>query len=239
MSFASKLNARRPTQVTQEPLQDQHRLLRWRRWIGPAIGLVLVVGVSTMPYRSNANSRRLAVLIPGEVEFFTVLRTAMKRKADELDIEVRVYDADWDVRTQQKQFENAKRAGFGMIALCAVHQDAFANLDTISGSKLFTFVNSLGTSPTGAYPGVVTHIGRNEVQAGRLLAELTRIAAGDNQNEISIGLVEGCPGRPHKSNGIKVSWKSPRRIRTGKLSGSTGFRIGANWNCSNALAKPT
>ncbi|MDD3641488.1 MAG: sugar ABC transporter substrate-binding protein, partial [Atribacterota bacterium] len=76
---------------------------------------------------------------------------------------------------------------------------------------LITFTNALGTDPEGKFPGVVSFIGRSEIGAGIIQAEMAAQLLGDK--EANIVLIEGQPGtfaqRMREEGFMKVAEEHP------------------------------
>ncbi len=145
----------------------------------------------------------LAVLLPGSVEFFSVMQDGMNRAAEEFGVDLTYADAGWDPGLQLSQVENYVTRGVDIILLCAGDNQALLSAVDIcqeAGIPLITFTNTIGDRADGFVPGIVTFIGTNEVSLGRMLGEMgEELLAGEAANVV---LIEGAPGT------------APQRLRT-------------------------
>jgi len=156
----------------------------------------------------------VAVLLPGTVEFFSVERRGIDQAAKDYGLNITYADAGWDAAEQLSQVENFIIKKVSAIMLCAVDNMAlipavkFCNDANI---PLITFTNCLGTDPEGKFPGVVSFIGRSEVEGGILQGKMAEQFLGDR--EANIVLIEGNPGTPpqrmREEGFLKVAEKHP------------------------------
>lgn len=145
----------------------------------------------------------IAVSFPGSVEFFSVEKKGMDKAAAEFNVKLVYGDAEWDAGKQLSQVENFVAQGVKMVLLCAVDNQALIPAVKICNDAkipLITFTNTVGDKPNGAFEGVISYIGTDEVEVGKLLGQMAEKALGDK--EASIVLIEGTPGTP------------PQRMRT-------------------------
>lgn len=137
----------------------------------------------------------VAVLLPGAVEFFSVQRIGIDKAAKDFGLNIIYADAEWDAGKQLSQVENFIIKKVDAIMLCAA--DNIALLPAVKQCNdakipLISFTNSLGTDPEGKYPGVVSYIGRTEIGAGIIQAEMAEQLLGEEGGNIV--LIEGSPG---------------------------------------------
>jgi len=145
----------------------------------------------------------LAVLLPGSVEFFSVMQKGMNKAAEKYDLKLTYGDAEWDAGKQLSQVENFVTKGVDAVLLCAGDNQALLPAVKIcqdADIPLITFTNTLGSNPDGWVDGIVTFIGTNEVSLGRKLGEMSEELVGDKA--VNIVLIEGAPGT------------APQRMRT-------------------------
>jgi len=145
----------------------------------------------------------IAVSFPGSVEFFSVERAGMDKAAADLNLKITYADAEWDAGKQLAQVENFAAKGVDLILLCAADHEAL--IPAVGGCEeagipLMTFTNVVGPNPDGRFDGVISFIGTNEVNLGRLLGKMAEDLLGDQP--ANIVLIEGTPGTP------------PQRMRT-------------------------
>lgn len=137
----------------------------------------------------------LAVLLPGSVEFFSVMKDGMDRAAEEFGLKITYADANWDSGLQLSQVENYVTRGVDMILLCAGDNNALLPAVEIceeAGIPLLTFTNTIGDRPDGWVPGIVAFVGTNEITMGRMLGEMSEDLL--NGKAANIVLIEGAPG---------------------------------------------
>jgi ribose transport system substrate-binding protein len=145
----------------------------------------------------------IAVSFPGSVEFFSVERAGMDKAAEDLNLKITYADAEWDAGKQLAQVENFAAKGVDLILLCAADNEALIPAVGVceeAGIPLMTFTNVVGPNPDGQFDGVISYIGTNEVNLGRLLGKMAEDLLGNQA--ANIVLLEGTPGTP------------PQRMRT-------------------------
>ena len=167
----------------------------------------------------------IAVSFPGSVEFFSVQKKGMDQAAEEFGVKLTYGDAEWDAGKQLSQVENFVAKGVDLLLLCTVDNQALVPAIDIckeAGVPLMTFTNAVGPNPDGQIEGVISFIGVNEIELGRLLGKMAEKILGDKQ--ANIVLIEGTPGTP------------PQRMRT------QGFKevvdTHANWKIVYSQAIP-
>lgn len=142
-----------------------------------------------------SSKKHVAVLIPGSVPFFDVQSRAILKAADELNIKITLLNAGWDPIIQIQQIHSALSLGIDAIAIAAVDNHALIVAPIILSKykiPLITFTNAIGDNHHGLYENILTHIGRDEVEAGRLLAyEIERLRP---HQETAILLIQGTAG---------------------------------------------
>jgi ribose transport system substrate-binding protein len=164
---------------------------------------LLALGLVLSPAFGQAK-KKVAVCLPGTVEFFSVEKKGIDRAAQKYNIDVIYSDAEWDAGKQLAQVENFVARKVDLIMLCA--SDPQALMPAVATCKkanipLITFTNTLGPNPDGSLDGVVSYIGTNEVNMGKMLGQMAEKLLG-NQPEANIVLLEGAPGT------------APQRLRT-------------------------
>ncbi len=181
--------------------------------------LVLVVLMTSLILASISVSfaqkkYEVAVLLPGTVEFFSVMRRGIDQAALDFGLNVIYADAEWDAGKQLSQVENFIVKKVDAIMLCAADNMALlpaVKLCNDANIPLISFTNSLGTDPEGKYEGVVSYIGRSEIGAGIIMGEMAELLLGDKVS--SIVLIEGNPGtapqRMREEGFLKVAAKHP------------------------------
>jgi ribose transport system substrate-binding protein len=156
----------------------------------------------------------VAVLLPGAVEFFSVQRIGIDKAAKDFGLNIIYADAEWDAGKQLSQVENFIIKKVDAVMLCAA--DNIALLPAVKQCNdakipLISFTNSLGTDPEGKYPGVVSYIGRTEIGAGIIQAEMAEQLLGEEGGNIV--LIEGSPGtasqRMREEGFMQIAEKHP------------------------------
>ena len=170
------------------------------------IVLVFVMAVA-LPFSVFAGARKddsrktVAVLIPGPVGYFNAVREGIDRASREFNINVIYADAGWNAATQVSQIEDFIQRKVDMIAVCCADAKAFeSTIPKIIAAKIpvIAFTNSIGTSPTGEYPGLVTYVGQNEVDTGETVGEHAKKLLGAAGGKVI--MIEGVPGTSPQIN---------------------------------------
>ena len=178
--------------------------------------VVLMVGLILTSFSVSFAQKKneVAVLLPGTVEFFSVMRRGIDKAAEDYDLDIIYADAEWDAGKQLSQVENFIVKKVDAIMLCAADNMALLPAVKICNDAnipLISFTNSLGTDPEGKYAGVVSFIGTSEIGTGIIIGEMAELLLGDK--EASIVLIEGNPGtapqRMREEGFLKVAAKHP------------------------------
>ena len=117
----------------------------------------------------------IGVLIPGSVEFFAVQKKGLDKAAQEYGLNLIYADAEWDVAKQLAQVENFISRKVDLILICSVDNQTLKSVVPRiqkANIPLITFSNTIGNHPRGVYPGVIAHVGRDEVKSGEMLARM-------------------------------------------------------------------
>ncbi|MDR1745273.1 MAG: sugar ABC transporter substrate-binding protein [Planctomycetota bacterium] len=157
----------------------------------------LVLSLSFTGIAANAAEKpKLAVSLPGSVEFFMVQRKGMDKAAGELGVELVYADAEWDPGKQLNQVEDFVAQKVDMILLCSSDNMALmpaVDLCRDAGIPLIAFTNVLGPNADGSLDGIVSFIGINDLTLGKMMGEMAEKLLGDKA-EASIVHIEGTPG---------------------------------------------
>ncbi|HMS84688.1 MAG TPA: sugar ABC transporter substrate-binding protein [Nitrospira sp.] len=144
------------------------------------------------------HQKRIAVLLPGSVEFFSIERAAMRETAKAYALDLLFFNAGWDSYQQIHQLEKVLlMSGIEAIALCAVNNEALMAASTLMDNRnlpLVTFTNGIGHDPHGLVNGVQAHVGRDEFKAGQMLGMSIEQLALPHPTRIL--LIQGSPGTP-------------------------------------------
>ncbi len=149
-------------------------------------------------HQEATDRKRIAVLLPGSVEFFTIEREAMRQAADGYAFDLLFFNAGWDSYQQIHQLEKVlSMHGIAAVALCAVNNEALMAVSTLMENRdlpLVTFTNGVGHDPHRLLNGVQAHVGRDEVKAGHMLGmAIERLTL---EHPPRILLIQGAPGTP-------------------------------------------
>lgn len=159
------------------------------------VSLVLSLSCASVA-ASAAEKPKIAVSLPGSVEFFMVQRKGMDKAAEELGVELVYADAEWDPGKQLNQVEDFVAQKADMILLCSSDNVALmpaVDLCREAGIPLITFTNTLGPNADGSLDGIVSFIGINDLTLGKMMGEMAEKLLGDRA-EASIVHIEGTPG---------------------------------------------
>lgn len=154
---------------------------------------------------------KIAVLLPGPTGYFVATKEGIDAAAKENGVQIEYADAQWDASKQLSQAEDFMVKGVDLIALCSV--------DSASGEKIVksanesdvpvvAFCNALGQNEDGQYDGLVSYVGQNEVNTGKVTGEVAKeLLQGKAGKAI---LIEGVPGTTPQINrkkGLEESLK--------------------------------
>ncbi|OGD17105.1 LacI family transcriptional regulator [Candidatus Atribacteria bacterium RBG_19FT_COMBO_35_14] len=186
-----------------------------KKYFKLSVLIMLTIGLILGSFSiSFAQKKEVAVLLPGTVEFFSVMRQGIDKAALDFGLNITYADAEWDAGKQLSQVENFIVKKVDAIMLCAADNMALlpaVKLCNDANIPLISFTNSLGTDPEGKYAGVVSYIGRSEIGAGIIQGEMAELLLGDK--EASIVLIEGNPGtapqRMREEGFLKIAAKHP------------------------------
>ena len=177
--------------------------------------ILLMIGLISASFSiSFAQKKEVAVLLPGTVEFFSVMRRGIDKAAEDYNLNITYADAEWDAGKQLSQVENFVVKKVDAIMLCAADNMALipaVKLCNDANIPLISFTNCLGKDTEGKFPGVVSFIGRSEVGAGIIQGKMAEELLGDRV--ANIVLIEGNPGttcqRMREEGFLKVAAKHP------------------------------
>ncbi|MCD6545103.1 MAG: sugar ABC transporter substrate-binding protein [Thermotogae bacterium] len=177
-----------------------------------AVGILMLVLIGVV----FAEGFDIAVLLPGTVEFFSVERRGMDKAAEEFGLNLIYADAEWDAGKQLAQVENFIARNVDLILLCAADNLALRTAVTRcneAGIPIIAFTNTIGTDPYGRYPGIVSYVGRSDLEAGIVLGKIAESIFEDESETVDIVLIEGNPGtapqRMREEGFMQVADKHP------------------------------
>jgi len=188
------------------------------------LALALVAG-ATFPLVAQAKPR-IAVCLPGSVEFFAVEKKGMEQAAAKYGVSLVYSDAEWDPGKQLNQVEDFIANKVDAIMLCAGDNKALLPaVKACNDAKipLVTFTNVLGDDPQGKLDGVVSWIGISDVNYGHMLAQMVRKLLPKSAN---IVVIEGSPGtgpQRQRSQGFADELKSAASYKVVYSQAVTGW----------------
>ncbi|MCK5830778.1 MAG: sugar ABC transporter substrate-binding protein [Methylococcales bacterium] len=173
---------------------NAHRALIFCLFIGCS---TLVLFFILSKNDSDNFDAHIAVFIPGSVPFFDIQTKAIESTAAKFNIKTTFFNAGWDPLIQIQQLQNALSFGVDAIALASVDNQSLKAAPEIVAKyniPLLTFTNAIGTDRYGKYPKVLAHVGRDEIEAGQLIAKQIELLR--QQQPTTIMLVQGAAGTP-------------------------------------------
>lgn len=132
----------------------------------------------------------IAVLVPGEGNYFIAVKNGANLSARENGVRLLYSDAEWNTTKQLKQIYYAIDKKVDMIAICSV--DAQMIIPGIqaaykAGIPVLAFTNALGLDESGTIDEIVSYVGQNEVETGKLCAEMAKeLLNGEKGRVLSI-----------------------------------------------------
>lgn len=159
---------------------------------------------------------KIAVSLPGTVEFFAVEKKGMDAAAAKNGVTLVYSDAEWDAGKQLNQVEDFIANKVSAIMLCAADNQALLPaVKACNDAKipLITFTNVLGTDPEGKLPGVVSFIGISDVNYGHMLGQMAAKLLPKGGNVV---VLEGNPGtgpQRQRTQGFKDELKANAGIK--------------------------
>ena len=151
--------------------------------------------------RTDSSQKTIAVLIPGPVGYFNAVREGIDQGAREFGFNVIYADAGWNAATQISQVEDFILRGVDMIAICSADARSIESaIPRIRAANIpvIAFTNSIGTLPSGEFPGLVTYVGQNEVHTGEIVGQHARTLLGAGGGRVV--MIEGVPGTSPQIN---------------------------------------
>lgn len=144
---------------------------------------------------------KIAVLLPGPTGYFVATKQGIDAAAGQANVQIQYADAQWDASKQLAQAEDFIVKGVDMIALCSV--DSGAGEKIVKSAReakvpILAFTNAIGADESGAYPGLVSYVGQNEVNTGKVTGELAKKSLGSAGGKAI--LIEGVPGTTPQIN---------------------------------------
>jgi len=184
--------------------------IKMKRTLSIALCLLLAIalvacGGDSSPAQDSQQAddaqKEIAVLFPGDVGYFNAVKEGFERGAAEFNIKITYVDAGWDAATQVSQIEDAIQRNVDLIAVCCADALAFQNAVpdiNAAGIPVIAFTNGIGTDPTGFFPGLVTYVGQNEIDTGRIVGEYAVQLLGEAGGKVV--RIEGVPGTTPQIN---------------------------------------
>lgn len=178
-----------------------------RTWM--AFGLAAMTIVSTTACSngtqqgesSSGDAFKIAVLLPGPTGYFVATKQGIDEAAKEHGVTIEYADAQWNAATQLSQAEDFMVKGVDLIALCSVDSgsgEKIVKSANESDVPVLAFTNAIGSDETGRYDGLVTYVGQNEVNTGKVTGDLAKSFLGEAGGKAI--LIEGVPGTTPQIN---------------------------------------
>lgn len=145
--------------------------------------------------------KKIGVLIPGPVGYFVAVREGIDKAAAENNVEITYSDAGWDASKQLSQVEDLISKKVDLIAIAAVDSNAAKTAVRMANEAnipILAFTNAIGDKESGEYEGLITYVGQNEVETGKLTGELAKSLLGEKGGKVV--LIEGRPGTSPQIN---------------------------------------
>ncbi|MDD2972666.1 MAG: sugar ABC transporter substrate-binding protein [Lachnospiraceae bacterium] len=150
---------------------------------------------------STGEGYQVAVLLPGPTGYFVATKKGIDEAAKENNVTVQYADAEWDASKQLSQAEDFITKKVDLIALCCVDSASAEKIVKSANEEnipIVAFTNGIGDNETGEYEGLVSYIGQNEVNTGKVTGELAKTLLGDKGGKAI--LIEGVPGTTPQIN---------------------------------------
>lgn len=164
-------------------------------------------------------------------EFTMLISKAQKKKAEELGIDLEIFDGNYDVNTQLGHFENMISQKFDAIIFSPVDIDAMAvAVDKAVTAKIPVF----GVNTRVKSDKLTSYIGSNDVNAGEI--EMTWMAnkLGGKGNIVILEGPIGSSAQVQRKEGIhNILAKNPNikvlSEKTANWSRAEGLALAENW----------
>ena len=153
------------------------------------------------PVETKEVKKKIGVLIPGPVGYFVAVREGIDKAAAENNVEITYSDAGWDASKQLSQVEDLISKKVDLIAIAAVDSNAAKTAVRMANEAnipILAFTNAIGDKENGEYEGLVTYVGQNEVETGKITGELAKSLLGEKGGKVV--LIEGRPGTSPQIN---------------------------------------
>ena len=150
---------------------------------------------------TTEKKQTIGVLIPGPVGYFVAVREGIDKAAAEYGVTITYSDAAWDASKQLSQVEDLISKKVDLIAIAAVDSNAAKTAVKMANDAnipIIAFTNAIGENEDGQFEGLVTYVGQNEVETGKLTGEMAKILLGEQGGKVV--LIEGRPGTSPQIN---------------------------------------
>lgn len=161
---------------------------------------ILVLGICGCS-QSSSSDTTIAVLLPGATGYFVATQEGIDAVAEENGVTIEYSNAEWDASTQLTQAEDAITKGVDLIALCCVDSDSAEKIVALANEAeipIIAFVNGIGDNETGEYEGLVSYVGQNEVNTGKVTGEIAKALLGEEGGKAI--LIQGVLGTTPQIN---------------------------------------
>lgn len=155
---------------------------------------------------------KIAVLLPGPTGYFVATKEGIDAAAIESGVTIEYADSQWDSGKQVAQAENFITNGVDLLALCCVDSAAGEQIVALANEAeipIIAFCNAIGENENGQYDGLVSYVGQNEVNTGKVTGEVAKSLLGEKGGKAV--LIEGVPEQHRRLTEGKVlnrHWKA-------------------------------
>ncbi len=150
---------------------------------------------------AKEESYKIAVLLPGPTGYFVATKKGIDNAAEKNNVKVQYADAEWDASKQLSQAEDFITKKVDLIALCSVDSASAEKIVKLANDEnvpIVAFTNGIGNNETGQYDGLVSYVGQNEVNTGKVTGEVAKALLGEQGGKAI--LIEGVPGTTPQIN---------------------------------------
>jgi inositol transport system substrate-binding protein len=164
-------------------------------------------------------------------EFPVLVSDAQKEKAEELGVEIKFFDGNYDPSTQLQQFENMITQGVDAIIFSPVDAKAMAGAVEMAAAQ---GVPVFGVNTKVESDDLTSYVGSNDVQAGEIEMQWMADKLGGKGNIVIIEGPLGSSAQLQRLEGIEnILAKYPDikvlAKQTGNWSRSEGLSLMENW----------
>lgn len=180
---------------------------KMKRWLAVFLAMAMAFGMAGCGKEaaettgSAEDGYTIAVLLPGPTGYFVATKEGVDAAAKENNVKIEYADAEWDAGKQLSQAEDYITKGVDLIALCCVDSasaEKIVKSAQESNVPILAFTNGIGDKENGEYEGLVSYVGQNEVNTGKVTGEVAKKLLGEAGGKAI--LIEGVPGTTPQIN---------------------------------------